>query len=107
VQVLSLNDAINMGDVPLPKEIKPRSVSLLVGIRILKEAAAVLNEKIFMLIDDFTPFFNQLRLAPEGIWKTGVIHPPRKGQEGVSFALDRVLGFGVRMASMSLKDSPT
>jgi hypothetical protein len=99
VQVLSLNDAIDMGDVPLPKEIKPRSVSLLVGIRILKEAAAVLNEKIFMLTDDVAFFFNQPRLAPEEIWKTGVMHPLRKGQKGVSFALDRVLGFGVRMAS--------
>ena len=31
--------------------------------------------------------------------KTGVMHPPRKGQMSAQFAIDKVLGFGIRMAS--------
>ena len=31
--------------------------------------------------------------------KTGVMHPPRKGQLSAQFAIDKVLGFGIRMAS--------
>ena len=99
VQVLALNDAIDMGSLPLPQEIKPRSIDLLTGIRIMHEAAALLQMQLLMATDDFASFFNQLRLAPEEMHKTGVMHPPRKGQLSAQFAIDKVLGFGIRMAS--------
>ena len=99
IQVLSLNDAIDMGVLPLPQEIKPRSIDLLTGIRIMHEAAAILGMQLLMATDDFASFFNQLRLAPEEMHKTGVMHPPRKGQISAQFAIDKVLGFGIRMAS--------
>ena len=99
VQVLALNDAIDMGSLPLPQEIKPRSIDLLTGIRIMHEAAALLQMQLLMATDDFASFFNQLRLTPEEMHKTGVMHPPRKGQLSAQFAIDKVLGFGIRMAS--------
>ena len=99
VQVLSLNDAIDMGILSLPQEIKPRSIDLLAGIRIMHKAAALLQMQLLMATDDFASFFNQLRLAPEEMHKTGVMHPPRKGQLSAQFAIDKVLGFGIRMAS--------
>ena len=55
--------------------------------------------QLLMATDDFASFFNQLRLAPEEMHKTGVMRPPRKGQLSAQFAVDKVLGFGIRMAS--------
>ena len=52
-----------------------------------------------MATDDFASFFNQLRLAPEELWKTGVMHPLRNGETSAQLAIDKVLGFGIRMAS--------
>jgi hypothetical protein len=68
------------------------------AIAILQEAAAILGETIFVVTDDFASFFNQLRLAPSEIPKTGVMHPPR-GSGRARFGHDRVLGFGIKMAS--------
>ena len=65
---------------------------------ILQEAAAILNETIFVVTDDFASFFNQLRLAPSEVAKTGVMHPPRNGGK-VAFGHEKVLGFGIKMAS--------
>ena len=65
-----------MGLLPLPQEIKPRSLDLLTGIRIMHEAAAILKMQLLMATDDFASFFNQLPLAPEELWKTDVMHPP-------------------------------
>ena len=31
--------------------------------------------------------------------QTGAIHPPRPGEQSVSFAYDKVSGFGIKMAS--------
>ena len=53
VQGLSLNDAIDMDTLPLPQEIKPRSIDLLTGIRIMHEAAALLQMQLLMATDDF------------------------------------------------------
>ena len=65
----------------------------------MHEAAAILKMQLLMATDDFASFFNQLSLAPEELWKTGVMHPPRSGQNSAQFAIDKVLGFGTRMAS--------
>ena len=65
----------------------------------MHEAAAILKMQLLMATDIFASFFNQLRLAPEELWKTGVMHPPRSGQNSAQFAIDKVLGFGIRMAS--------
>ena len=91
VQVSSLNDAIDMGTLSLPQEIKPRSIDLLTGIRIMHEAAALLQMQLLIATDDFASFFDQLRLAPEEMHKTGVMHPPRKGQLCAQFAIDKML----------------
>ena len=65
----------------------------------MHEAAALLQMQLLMATDDFASFFNQLRLAPEEMHKTGVMNPPRKGQLSAQFAIDKVLGFGIRTAS--------
>ena len=68
-------------------------------MRILLEAAQCLGEIVFMISDDYASFFNQLRLSPSECAKAGAAHPPRSGQEQVTFAYDTVLGFGIKMAS--------
>ena len=75
----SPDDVIDMGILPLPQEIKPRSIDLLTGIRIMHEAAALLQMQLLLAAGDFASFSNQLRLAPEEMHKTDVMHPPRKG----------------------------
>ena len=67
IQVLSLNDAIDMGLLSLPQETKSRSLDLLASICIMHEAAAILKMQLLMATNDFASFFNQLRLAPEGL----------------------------------------
>ena len=97
VRVVPLNEAIEAASA-WPKEVKPRALMQVLAIAILQEAAAILGETIFIMTDDYASFFNQLRLAPSEIPKTGVMHPPR-GTAKARFGHDKVLGFGIKMAS--------
>ena len=97
VRVVPINEAIAQNE--WPKEVKPSALDVVIAMRVLLEAAQVLGEKVFCICDDFKSFFNQLRLSPSEYCKTGVVHPPRVGQSSVSFSYDKVLGFGLKMAS--------
>ena len=97
VRVVPLNEAI--GCSFWPKEVKPSAMDVMITMRILQEAAQALDLTIFCICDDYKSFFNQMRLAPSEYCKTGAAHPPRKGQDSVTFAYDKVLGFGLKMAS--------
>lgn len=97
IRVIPLNEAI--ADSEWPKEVKPSALDAMIALRVLQEAAQILGETVFIICDDYKSFFNQLRLSPSEFCKTGAVHPPRAGQDSVSFAFDRVLGFGIKMAS--------
>ena len=97
IRVVPLNEAISGSD--WPKEVKPDVTTVMIAMRILKEAADLLGTVVFIITDDYKSFFNQLRLARSEYCKTGSIHPPRKCESSVSMAYDTVLGFGIKMAS--------
>ena len=97
IRVVPLNETIER--TAWPKKVKPDSLTVVTAMRILKEAADILGMTIFVITDDYKSFFNQCRLAPSEYSKTGVMHPPRAGEELASFAYDTVLGFGIKMAS--------
>ena len=97
VRVVPLNEAIS--ESVWPKEVKPTALQVCIVMRVLLEAAQALGETVFVITDDYKSFFNQLRLSPSEYAKTGAAHPPRAGQERISFAFDTVLGFGIKMAS--------
>ena len=82
-----------------PKEVKPNALDVMIALRVLKEAADILDLSVFVLTDDYKSFFNQMRLSKSEYCKTGAMHPPRPGQEQAGFAYDTVLGFGIEMAS--------
>ena len=97
IRVKSLNESVSEGW--WPKEIKPDSICVMIAMRILKEAADILDTCVFVITDDYKSFFNQMRFAPSEYSMTGVMHPPRTGESKASFAYDTVLGFGIKMAS--------
>ena len=97
LRVIPLNEAISCSE--WPKQVMPGALDVVTAMRVLKEAAQILGEAVFVVTDDYKSFFNQLRLSVSEYCKTGAVHPPRPGQEGVTFAYDTVLGFGVKMAS--------
>ena len=97
LRVIPLNESIS--ESWWPKEVKPSTLDVMIVIRVLQEAAQSLGSTLFCICDDYKSFFNQLRLRPGCYPQTGAIHPPRPGQESVSFAYDKVLGFGIKMAS--------
>ena len=97
VRVRSLNECIS--ESFWPKEVKPMALDVTIAMRVLKEAADLLGTSVFVITDDYKSFFNQLRLAKSEYCKSGVMHPPRHGEDRASFAYDTVLGFGINMAS--------
>ena len=100
-EVVPLNRAIR-GDL-LETEVKPTASMMVTSMAILLSVAAVLRLRLFLFCDDFASFFNQMRLSPSEIYRTGGILPPRKLSLGLSqpasFTGDTVLGFGITMAS--------
>ena len=100
-KVVPLNRAIR-GDL-LETEVKPTATMLVTSIAILLSVAALLSLRLFLFCDDFAYFFNQMRLAPSEVYRTGGILPPRKLTLGLPqparFAGDIVLGFGITMTS--------
>jgi hypothetical protein len=84
VRVKPLNECIS--ESSWAKEVKPNALDVATTIRVLKEAADILGLSVFVIIEDFASFFNQMRLVPSECWKTGAVHPPRPGEEQASFA---------------------
>ena len=68
-------------------------------MKVLQEAANVLETVFFVITDDFKSFFNQLCLSRSEYSMTGAVHPPRAGEDRVTFAYDSVLGFGIKVTS--------
>ena len=66
---------------------------------VLQEAANILGTAVLVIIDDFKSVFNQLRLSRSEYSMTGAVHPPRAGEDRVTFAYGSVLGFGIEMTS--------
>ena len=79
-------------------------------ISILRAAAVLLKEPIYIFGDDAKDYFNQLAIAPEDWWKLGVvfIHSSddlervsagSTARARIFFVSERRLGFGARMSS--------
>ena len=97
VRVRSLNECIS--ESSWSEEVKPMALHVVIAMRVLKEAADLLSTSVLVITDDYKSFFNQLRLARSKYCKSGIMHPPRIGEDRATFAYDTVLGFGIKMAS--------
>ena len=97
VRVIPLNESIDR--VAWQKEVKPTTLIVVIAMKVLQEAVIILETVVFVITDDFKSVFNQLRLSRCEYSMTGAVHPPRAGEDRVTFAYDSVLGFGIKMAS--------
>lgn len=79
-----------------PAEIKPSLDELMRYLSVLRRAAEVLNEPIYIFSDDARDFFNQLALRPESwhLFNVAFLHEGR-----LRFISERRLGFGCHPAS--------
>jgi site-specific DNA-cytosine methylase len=81
-----------------PKEMKPNLHQLMHDINIILYAAnQIFNEPVYSGTDDVFSFFNQIKLAPSEIWKTG-LHWSNLTQDKApwgTFVVEKVLGFGL------------
>ena len=95
-----------------PKELKPRLNDVMRDMAVLRRAAHVLGEPIYIFGDDVKDYFNQLAMAPSELWKLGVVflrqgeslEPPPRYAAGVGdarliFVSEKRLGFGTHGAS--------
>ena len=95
-----------------PKELKPRLNDVMRDMAVLRRAAHVLGEPIYIFGDDVANYFNQLAMAPSELWKLGVVFlrqgeslepPPRyaasAGDARLIFVSEKRLGFGTHGAS--------
>ena len=95
-----------------PKELKPRLNDVMRDMAVLRRAAHVLGEPIYIFGDDVKDYFNQLAMAPSELWKLGVVFlrqgeslepPPRyaagAGDARLIFVSEKRLGFGTHGAS--------
>ena len=96
-RVRSINEVVS--ESHWPKESKPRALHVMMAMTVLLEASLITDLTVFVITSDYASFFNQMRLAVSEYCKTGVIHPPRKGQSMAQFGYDTVLGFGISMGS--------
>ena len=95
-----------------PKELKPRLNDVMRDMAVLRRAAHVLGEPIYIFGDDVKDYFNQLAMAPSELWKLGVVFlrqgeslepPPHyaasAGDARLIFVSEKRLGFGTHGAS--------
>lgn len=95
-----------------PKELKPRLTDVMRDMAVLRRAAHVLGEPIYIFGDDVKDYFNQLAMAPSELWKLGVVFlrqgesleppPPYAASAGdarLIFVSEKRLGFGTHGAS--------
>lgn len=78
-------------------EIKPTLSDFMTALSVLKRAAALLGEPIYVFSDDASDFFNQLALSPESwpLFNVAFLAPTRE----LRFVSERRLGFGCHPAS--------
>ena len=96
-----------------PKEVKPQLTQLMRDVSILRRAAALLGEPIYVFGDDIKDHFNQLAMAPSELHKVGAVTLAHDGErrdllppgapslagDQLIFVSERVLGFGMHPAS--------
>ena len=97
-----------------PKEVKPYLENVMHDLAILRRAAAILGEPIFVFTDDIKDFFNQLAIAECDLHKLNFIflaesqddirtpdrhHLPQTEAAQLLFVSERRLGFGTHGAS--------
>lgn len=111
LEAKELLDPANRGTAkPGVKEIKPTLTQVMNDLSVLRAAAELLGEPIYVFGDDAKDYFNQLAIAPEDWWKLGVIflHSqtaptafdlPRPPEARVFFVSERRLGFGAKLSS--------
>jgi hypothetical protein len=102
-------DALGINPPKHPKERKPTLAMIMNDISILRHAAAVLGEPIYLLTDDASDYFNQLCISPSEFHKLGVVFlaadgdlaTPRHcaGRECLVIISERRLGFGLFRSS--------
>ena len=81
-----------------PKEIKPGLLQLMSDINVATQAAGqVFMEAVYSGTDDIFSFFNQIKLAPSELWKTGLHWDSlTAGKSPVgTHVVEKVLGFGL------------
>ena len=79
-----------------PKQNMPRVSDLLTAIAILKHAAFILHEPVYIMATNFRNFFNQRKLAPEEYWICGMI---LSDLAGPTSAAEYIMTFGLRPTS--------
>ena len=93
-----------------PKEVKPMLSHAMRNLVVLRRAAAVLGEPLYIFSDDAADYFNQLSMSPEEWWKLGIVFirdeevlrsPPDIHVQGAELFIvsERRLGFGTHGAS--------
>ena len=95
-----------------PRELKPTPADVMRDIAVLRAAAHLLGEPIYLFGDDAKDYFNQLAMAPETWWQLGIVFlsPAElearlhtngfEAQPGrLFFISERRLGFGVMPSS--------
>lgn len=79
-----------------PKEVKPLLQQVMRDMAVLKRAADLLGEPVYIFGDDVKDFFNQLAIAEADLPKLGIVF--LRGDE-LLFVSERRLGFGTHGAS--------
>ena len=92
-----------------PKEVKPTVAELMVYLAVLRRAAEVLGEPIYVIGDDAKDYFNQLGMATSELWKLNIAflaeagdleeNTAGTGQSQLLFISEKRLGFGTHGAS--------
>lgn len=87
----------------LPWEAKPHVPGILHNIMVLRHAARIFNEDIYVISDDWKDMFTQFRLAPWELWKVGFAFGHLSGTIGnktvLGMILEYTLGYGFANAS--------
>ena len=92
------------------KEVKPSLEGVMATFAILRHAAALLGEPLYLFCDDAKDYFNQLAMAPSELHKLGIVFirddadlrhetPSGRTPPSLIFVSEKRLGFGTHGAS--------
>jgi len=87
-----------VGNHPMPKEVKPKHGCVMQMMVVLVSAAAFLGEPLFVITDDAANYFNQFALAPSEYWQFVTLLKDSTTKSAV-FMAEYVMGFGTRPSS--------
>ena len=101
------------GKVPKwPRELKPTPADVMRDLTVLRAAAHLMGEPVYLFGDDAKDYFNQLAMAPEAWWQLGIVFLSPAELESrlytngfaeqpgrLFFISERRLGFGVMPSS--------